>query len=237
MTVHNEHSIQKQLLKLANPETAAHSQRFFKTGKGEYGEGDIFLGIRVPVLRKIAKQHKASPQKTVLQSLKSKYHEERLLALFILVLQFEKGDESARSSIYKLYLNNTKHINNWDLVDCSSHKIIGAFLLEKSRDPLYKLAKSKDLWKRRIAIIATYRFIKHKDFVDILSISEMLIDNKEDLIHKAIGWMLREVGKQDIDTEINFLNTHYKNMPRTMLRYAIEKFPENLRQDYLKGHV
>ena len=225
------------LKKSADSNIAAHSQRFFKTGKGEYGEGDIFLGIRVPVLRKMAKQYKELSVDQILEVLTSKYHEERLLALLMLVNSYEKADLNNQKIIYTHYLNNTRFINNWDLVDSSAHKIVGAYLYTKNRKPLYTLARSKDLWERRIAIISTYYFIKKRDFEDTLKICELLIDNKEDLIHKAVGWMLREIGNQDMSTERAFLDKYYKTMPRTMLRYAIEKFPEQLRQDYLKGKL
>jgi len=230
-------SIQQELKKISDPEIAAHSQRFFKTGEGEYGEGDIFLGIRVPILRKIAKQYKEFSVDQIMEVFTSKYHEARLLALLMLVNSYERADLNTQEKIYSLYLDNTQYINNWDLVDSSAHKIVGAHLYTKSRKPLYTLAKSKDLWERRIAIISTHYFIKKRDFEDTLKISELLLDNKEDLIHKAVGWMLREVGNQDLSAERAFLDKHYKSMPRTMLRYAIEKFPEQLRLDYLKGKL
>ena len=229
--------LSKILRKLADPVIAGHSRRFFKTGKGEYGEGDTFLGIRVPVLRQQAKKHKDISLKETLRLLKSVYHEERLCVLFILTHQFEKANKQHRTVIYKLYLANTQYINNWDLVDASAHKIVGAYLENKSRQPLYKLCKSKNLWERRIAIIATFWFIKLNQFDDTLEISKQLINDKEDLIHKAVGWMLREVGNRDIAFEREFLKTHYKNMPRTMLRYAIEKFPKRERKKFLSGTI
>lgn len=229
--------IQKQLRALADPEIAEHSQRFFKTGKGEYGEGDIFLGIRVPKLRELVKKHKQVTLKQGVKLLQSKYHEERLLALLILVSLFQKGDDATKGEIYETYLSNTGQINNWDLVDSSAHKIVGKHLLNRDRKQLYQLAKSNSLWERRIAIISTFAFIDNGDFSDALKISKLLLSDYEDLIHKAVGWVLREIGKKDQEVEENFLRRRYQNMPRTMLRYAIEKFPEQLRQEYLKGRV
>ena len=222
---------------LSNPKIAEHSLRFFKTGPGEYGEGDIFLGIRVPVTRKVARKFRELPLEQVLKLLKSKFHEERLLALFILVALFKKGNDKEKKNIYDAYLDNTDTINNWDLVDSSAHQIVGGYLFERNRKRLYQLAKSKSLWERRISMIATYTFIKKDDFEDTLRLSEILLTDEEDLMHKAVGWMLREVGKKDIEVEERFLRKHYKKMPRTMLRYAIEKFEEEKRQGYLKGEI
>ena len=230
-------ALRKKIRKLANKEHAAISQRFFKTGPGEYGEGDVFIGIRVPILRKLAKEHRDLPIKDVRQLLKSAIHEERLLALLILILKYRQGDEAERERIYNLYLSNTRHINNWDLVDVTAEHIVGAYLNERSRQPLYKLSKSKDLWERRIAIIATFHFIRQNDHKDTLKITDMLINDREDLIHKAVGWMLREVGKRHLKTEEDFLRKRYRTMPRTMLRYAIERFPEAKRKRYLKGTI
>ncbi len=229
--------IQQRLEALGDPEIAAHSQRFFKTGPGQYGEGDIFRGIRVPALRKLAKQYKALPLDETTALLHSPFHEDRLLALIILTHAFSKGDESLKKTIYDLYLANTKWINNWDLVDSSAHKIVGPFLMDRSRAPLYRLARSASLWERRIAIISTFAFINRDQFEDSLAIAEILLADKEDLIHKAVGWVLREVGKRNFDVEEGFLLQHYRAMPRTMLRYAIEKFPEPRRQRYLKGEI
>ncbi len=227
--------ISTTLRSLASPEIAKHSQRFFKTGKGEYGEGDKFLGIRVPVLRQQAKRFKDISLKETQRLLKSRYHEERLLALLLLVRKFQKGDHLERKAIYNLYLANTPYINNWDLVDSSSHQIVGSYLTHRSRRPVYKLAKSRDLWQRRIAIMSTYHWIKNNDFDDALTISSLLIDDKEDLIHKAVGWMLREIGNRNLAIEKTFLKEHHQKIPRTMLRYAIEKFPERERKKYLSG--
>lgn len=222
-----------ELKKLADPDIAEHSQRFFKTGPGEYGEGDQFLGIRVPVTRKVAAKFKELPLQEIRRLLSSEYHEARLCALVILVNRFKKGDKQERESIYQLYLKNTRFINNWDLVDTSAHHILGSYLQEKDREPLHKLAKSEDLWERRIAIISTLYFIKNDDFETTLKIAEQLLDDEHDLIHKAVGWMLREIGERDMRIEEQFLQKYIHNMPRTMLRYAIEKFPEAKRKKYL----
>jgi len=230
-------NIQRKLQELGSREKAEVLQRFFKTGPGEYGEGDVFVGVKVPELRKLAKEYQEITVKEVKQLLRSAIHEERLLALFMLVRKYSKGNETEKKRIYELYLKNTQFINNWDLVDGSAHHIIGAFLADKSKEPLYRLAKSKNLWERRISIISTFYFIKHDKYAETLKISEILLTDKQDLIHKAVGWMLREIGKRHIPTEENFLRKHYKRMPRTMLRYAIEKFPEDMRQGYLKGKI
>ena len=219
---------------LGDPAIAAHSQRFFKTGKGEYGEGDRFLGIRVPVIRKQAKQFKALPLGETRRLLRSPYHEARLCALFILVQRFAR-DADSRRAIYEMYLGNTAYINGWDLVDGSAPQIVGGYLADRSRRPLYRLVRSNSLWERRIAIMATLTFIRARDFADTLALAAELLADEEDLIHKAVGWMLREVGNRHRPTEEGFLEQHYRDMPRTMLRYAIEKFPERRRQQYLKG--
>ncbi len=222
---------------LARPDIAEHSQRFFKTGEGEYGEGDQFLGIRVPVLRKHVRMFEETPLRTVERLLGSKFHEERLFALLLLVRKFSKGADDERSEIYQTYLSNTRYINNWDLVDSSAPQIVGAYLEHKNREVLYALAGSDDLWERRIAILSTFHFIRSNDFDDALNLSRLLLNDREDLIHKAVGWMLREIGKRDKAIESSFLQTHYKRMPRTMLRYAIEKFPERERKLYLQGNI
>ncbi len=225
-------NIQRKLQELGSREKAKVLQRFFKTGPGEYGEGDVFVGVKVPELRKLAKEYKKITVKEVKQLLRSAIHEERLLALFILVRKYSKGNEAEKKRIYELYLKNTQFINSWDLVDSSAHHIIGAFLVDKSKEPLYSLAKSMNLWERRISIISTFNFIKHDKYAETLKISEILLTDEQDLIHKAVGWMLREIGKRHMPTEEKFLRKHYKRMPRTMLRYAIEKFPEDKRQGY-----
>jgi 3-methyladenine DNA glycosylase AlkD len=225
--------ISKRLQKMGNKEDARFLQGFFKTGVGQYGEGDIFLGIRVPALRELAKEYQQLPHEKVLPLLRSPYHEERLFALIIFVNAFAQGDESIQKKIYDLYLTNTRHINNWDLVDISAPNIVGAYLHTKSKKPLYQLAKSKILWERRIAILATFYFIKNNQFADSLKIAGILLKDKEDLIHKATGWMLREIGKRDINLEEAFLQKHCRIMPRTMLRYAIERFTPAKRRMYL----
>ncbi len=230
-------NIQRKLQELGSREKAKVLQRFFKTGPGEYGEGDVFVGVKVPELRKLAKEYQEITVKEVKLLLRSAIHEERLLALFILVRKYSKGNETEKKRIYVLYLKNMQFINNWDLVDSSAHHIIGAFLVDKSKEPLYILAKSINLWERRISIISTFYFIKHDKYAETLKISEILLTDEQDLIHKAVGWMLREVGKRHMPTEKKFLRKHYKRMPRTMLRYAIEKFPEDKRQGYLKGKI
>lgn len=233
----NAADVRKSMACLANKSIAEHSRRFFKTGKGEYGEGDRFLGIRVPVVRKQARQFRNLSLPETTKLLKSRQHEERQCALFILVRKFEKGSESDRHIIYRLYLSHTKFINNWDLVDGTAHQIVGGYLLDRDRKPLYQLVKSKNLWERRISIIACYHFIKLGQFSDALSLSDALIGDSEDLIHKAVGWMLREVGNRHLAVEEQFLKSRYNTMPRTMLRYAIEKFPEAKRKRYLNGAV
>ncbi|MBA3030007.1 MAG: DNA alkylation repair protein [Desulfobacteraceae bacterium] len=227
--------IHKELQNLSDPVMAEHAKRFFKTGKGEYGEGDEFLGIRVPVLRKLAKKHKSVFLPEAEQLLQSPFHEARLLALFLLVGRFNAGDEHRRKQVYDLYSGNTRHINNWDLVDSSAHHIVGCYLFDKDKKPIYDFSRSAHLWERRIAILSTFYFIRNKAFEDALAISLILLKDGQDLIHKAVGWMLREIGNRSLETEISFLDAHYQNMPRTMLRYAIEKFPEPLRLSYLKG--
>ena len=231
----NAKEISKRLQKMGDKEDARFLQGFFKTGVGQYGERDIFLGIRVPALRKLAKEYKALPPEEVLPLLRSTYHEVRLFALILFVNAFAQGDETIQKKIYDLYMANTRYINNWDLVDISAPNIVGAFLLERNRKPLYQLAKSKNLWKRRIAILATFYFIRSNKFADTLKIAGILLRDKEDLIHKAVGWMLREVGKRDIECAESFLQKYCQVMPRTMLRYAIEKFTQSKRQMFLDG--
>jgi len=231
----NARSISAVLRDLGDADIAQHSQRFFKTGKGEYGEGDRFLGIRVPVLRQHVRQNRDVSPGEVLKLLASEFHEERLFALLLLVDKFQRGTDSERSWINTQYLANTRYINNWDLVDSSADKIVGAYLQQRSRKPLYKLAKSNSLWERRIAIMATFHFIRQDDFRDALALCELLLGDEQDLIHKAAGWMLRETGKRNITAEKDFLDRFYTTMPRTMLRYAIERFPEAVRRKYLDG--
>lgn len=230
-------NIQNELRQLSNKQIAEHSQKFFKTAKGQYGYGDKFLGIRVPVIRKVAKKYSGISINEAVLLLKSKFHEERLLALLLLVAIFKKAGNEDKKIIYDLYLDNTNFINNWDLVDCSAEHIVGAWLRHTDKQPIYNLAESSDLWKRRISIMSTFHFIKHNEFTDSLGISQILLYDKEDLIHKAVGWMLREVGKRNVQIEEQFLRLYYKNMPRTMLWYAVEKFPQAKRQLYLAGII
>ena len=230
-------NIREEFKKLSNQEHAARLQKYFKTGKGEYGEGDKFLGLRVPVIRKIAKKYSAISISEASEFLKSQFHEERLFALFILIDLFRRADEKDKKKIYDLYQKNTNYINNWDLVDASAGRVVGAYLFTRDKKPIYVLAKSKNLWERRIGIMSTSYFIGHNEFADTLKIAEILLNDEEDLIHKAVGWMLREIGKRDFGLEEDFLKRHYEGMPRTMLRYAIEKFPEEKRKSYLKGKL
>jgi 3-methyladenine DNA glycosylase AlkD len=229
--------IRRKLRRLGNPKTARLLQGFFKTGPGEYGEGDVFLGIKVPVIRTQIKECRDASLAVVTQLLHSPIHEERLLALMILVDRYSKGAPADRQAIYKLYLNNTKYINNWDLVDLSAPSIVGVHLADKARSTLLRLARSQSLWDRRISIVATFHFIRQNDFMNTLEIAELMMKDREDLIHKATGWMLREVGKRNREALERFLEAHCRTMPRTMLRYAIERFSEPKRQRYLQGRV
>lgn len=229
--------IERELRELGNTAVAERLSRFFKTGKGQYGEGDRFLGIRVPAVRKAVARHRDASLRTVLSLLRSRYHEIRLFAVLSLVERYKRADDDLKKTIGEHYLNNLRYVNSWDLVDSSAHLIVGPNLQDRSRKPLYRLAKSKDLWERRVAIMATYHFIRFRDFGDTLAIAELLQNDTEDLIHKAVGWMLREIGNRDLEAEEQFLKPHYSTMPRTMLRYAIERFPEERRKAYLHGRV
>ena len=223
--------IEKEIQSKKDPIRAKILSRFFKTGKGQYGEGDIFLGITVPILRNIAKEYyKDISLREVQKLLNSKIHEYRLTALFILVEKYKEDKEL----IYNTYIKNFRNINNWDLVDLTAPKIMGDFLKDKNRDILYSLAISDDLWEKRISIVTTFAFIKDNDFKDTLKISKVLLNDKHDLIHKAVGWMLREVGKRNKDLEKEFLDKNYRLMPRTMLRYSIEKFSPREKEFYMK---
>jgi 3-methyladenine DNA glycosylase AlkD len=217
----------------ANSKQAEILQRFFKTRKGEYGEGDIFLGIKIPIQRSIAKKYYALELNNLQELLDKNIHEHRMIALIILVEKYKKN--LGKEEIFNFYLKNSKRINNWDLVDISSPHIIGDFLHDKPKEILYKLAKSENLWEKRISIISTLNFIRKNKFEDTLKISEILLKDKHDLIHKAVGWMLREVGKRNLEVEEEFLKKHYSKIHRTTLRYAIEKFEENKRKNYLKN--
>lgn len=222
----------------ADPEKAAFFPHFFKTGPGEYGEGDEFIGVTVPKCRAVAKKARGIQRGELAKLLTSPIHEEREVALFILVDAFKRAKTDAeREGVFRFYVRHMKHVNNWDLVDGSAPTVVGGYFEDKDRQQLYTWAKSKDLWERRIAMLATFRFIKEKDFKDALALAKLLRDDDHDLIHKAVGWMLREIGNRDLAVEEKFLKTHYERMPRTMLRYAIEKFPEKKRRAYLKGTV
>lgn len=225
--------IRKELNKFKNPEKAKIFQRFFKTGKGEYGEGDIFLGLTVPQQREVANKYTSATLEDLQNLLSNKFHEERLVALLMLIAKYKKENQENKKKLFEFYLRNTKNINNWDLVDLSAPNIVGDFLLDKDKTILYDLAKSKNLWEKRISIISTMQFIRNNKFEETLRISEILLKDKHDLIHKAVGWMLRELGKKNIEQEEKFLKKFSKKMPRTMLRYSIEKFPEEKRRFYL----
>jgi len=209
------------------------SRSFFKTGPGQYGEGDVFAGLTVPQVRTLAKELRALALGEVVKLLRAPLHEARLLALLLLVQRYRTGDEVARERVYRLYLNNTRRINNWDLVDVSAEHIVGAHLWTRDRSVLDALAVSGLLWERRMAILATLHFIRRGAFADTLRIAERLVRDREDLMHKAVGWMLREVGKRDLAAEEGFLRTYAGTMPRTMLRYAVERFPVDARQHYM----
>ncbi len=232
-------SVVSDLQKLANKERAAHSSRYFKNGKGEYGEGDIFLGIQVPIERAIARKYTSLSISEVSELLQSPIHNFRQTALFIMTYQWKKADSAGRKNLYNQYLQNINRINNWDLVDCSAPIIIGEYLQDKRKERkiLYRFAKSKNIWERRIAIISTFAFLRNKDLDDTMKLAEILINDKQDLMQKAVGWALREVGKRDEKVLVDFLAVHYKTMPRTTLRYAIEKFSFSRRHSYLTGTI
>jgi 3-methyladenine DNA glycosylase AlkD len=231
-------TIKKELSKLVEPKVAERSKSFFKTEKGEYGYGDIFIGIKMPVLRELAKKYIDLGFTDVKKLIKSKIHEERLVALLILVYKYKKTkDESVKNKIYEIYTNSFKYINNWDLVDVTCPHIVGVHLMDKDRTILYTWAKSDHLWTKRIAMLANWWFVRKGDLSEVFKISKILLKDEHDLIHKAVGWMLREAGKKDMKALEDFLKKHYKTMPRTMLRYAIEKFPETKRKRYLNGTI
>jgi 3-methyladenine DNA glycosylase AlkD len=230
-------TVQRELESLADPRHAAILQRFFKTGPGEYGAGDRFRGIRVPVLRKTAKKYRYLSLGEIERLLLSAFHEDRLLALLILIHRYYGGDSALREEIHRFYWKHRRLVNNWDLVDASGPHLLGHYLRDRSKEPLTELAASGNLWERRMAIIATFDFIKQGDYGETLRVAHLLLGDPEDLIHKAVGWMLREVGKREAAVAEAFLQAHYRRMPRTMLRYAIERFPEARRQAYLKGEV
>lgn len=229
--------VKKELGALGDEKYAVASQRFFKTKKGEYGDGDIFWGIKVSAQRVIAKKYSKLSHKDIHALLCSDVHEHRLVALIIMVEQYKSSNIRGREKIFELYLKNYRYVNNWDLVDISAPHIIGGYLLNKPKKILYDFARSTNLWKKRIAIISTLAFIRNDKFEDTFCLSKILLDDKHDLIHKAVGWMLREIGKKDRIKEEQFLKKYYKKMPRTALRYAIERFPEKTRIAYLHGLI
>jgi|SRR5689334_2530770 len=230
-------AVRRDIRALGSPERAKHSLRFFRTGPGEYGEGDKFYGLSVPEMRAIAKRYRDLRHEDVVELLQSDWHEERLVALLLLVDGYKRGDATRRRKIHRAYLDNTHRINNWDLVDMSAGQLVGDHLDAAEISLLEKLARSKDLWERRIAIVATFHFIKQDQLAPTLRIAELLIEDEHDLIHKAVGWMLREVGKKNRQVLDTFLARHYRDMPRTMLRYAIERHPEETRKRYLAGTI
>ncbi|MFI5234548.1 MAG: DNA alkylation repair protein [Gemmatimonadales bacterium] len=228
-------AIVRRLRSLGSPARARGAAAFFKTGPGEYGAGDKFLGITVPVLRRLAREHEALAERETVKLLASPWHEARALALAILVRQYERGDGRRRAAIYRLYLRHRARVNNWDLVDCSAAYIVGPHLFERDRAVLLRLARSRSVWDRRIAVLATFHFIKEGEYGETLRLARSLLDDPHDLMHKALGWMLREIGKRNRTAEETFLRRYARRMPRTMLRYAIERFPEPLRRRYLRA--
>jgi len=231
-TVSSLMTVRAAIRSAADPVYAEKVRRFFKTGPGEYGEGDIFIGVRVPVLRKIAACHRDISLDEITALLCSPVHEDRMTALIFLTLRFKKATQEEQKKIYTIYMEHTRYINNWDLVDISAPYIPGAYLFPDGKSELTALVKSKNLWERRIAIVSAYYFIKNRAFNPVITLSEMLLADREDLLHKAAGWMLREAGKRDIKVLTDFLDKHCRNMPRTMLRYAVEKLPERMRKRY-----
>ena len=229
--------IQAMLRQHAVPANVQILQRFFKTGPGEYAEGDRFIGVKVPDIRSVCRECRGVPLNEMRRLLRSRVHEDRVLALLILVDRFNRAEEDERRKIYELYCAHIGFINNWDLVDCSAGQIVGGWLRGRSKAPLTRLARSKSIWERRIAIIATFDGIRTGEFEETFRIANLLLDDDHDLIHKAVGWLLREVGKRDGPAERRFLASRYKRMPRTMLRYAIERFPEKERRGYLRGEI
>jgi 3-methyladenine DNA glycosylase AlkD len=230
-------ALRAEIQELGNPVRAVHSLRFFKTGPGQYGEGDKFLGLTVPMMRGLVRKYCDLDDASALELLESSWHEERLVALLLMVEGYGRGDESRRNRIHRAYLANARQINNWDLVDASAEHIVGPHLDAREITLLERLARSKNMWERRIAIVSTFHFIKRNEFRPTLKIAARLLRDSHDLIHKAVGWMLREVGKRDRKTLDAFLAKHYQQMPRTMLRYAIERHPERVRKQYLAGTI
>jgi len=230
-------AIRKRLRQLADPSDAAFLQRFFKTGPGQYGEGDKFLGTRVPAVRRVAREVRGLPLDEIEQLLDEQWHEVRLLAVILLGDAYKRGSPAERGAIFRLYLRKARRINNWDLVDLSAPNVVGAHLVARSRERLDRLARSRILWERRIAIIATQAFIRRGEFDDTLRIARLLMHDRHDLIHKAVGWMLREVGNRDRAVLESFLDEHAHEMPRTMLRYAIEKLPPRDRKRFMAARA
>jgi 3-methyladenine DNA glycosylase AlkD len=228
-------ALRRDLRAEADPNDATNLQRFFKTGPGEYGEGDQFLGLRVPTLRRLARTYRDLPIESGLTLLRSAWHEERLLGLLLLVDRYRRGQPADRQAVYDAYLAHTRHVNNWDLVDASAEHIVGPHVGPEDIEVLERLATSADVWERRIAMLATFHWIKQGEFAPALRVAEILLNDRHDLIHKAVGWMLREIGKRDRALEEAFLREHLRSMPRTALRYAIERFPERQRRRYLSG--
>jgi 3-methyladenine DNA glycosylase AlkD len=229
--------VRRLLEESADPAKAAFLPRFFKTGPGEYGEGDRFYGVTVPECRRIARAGRDLADQQIESLLKSPMHEERSVALLILVDRFQRGRPRDRERVFRLYRRRLDRVNNWDLVDASAPTIAGGYFEERDKSQLYRWARSRSLWERRIAMLSTFRYIRRGEFEDALAIARILLDDEEDLIHKAVGWMLREIGNRDRAAEERFLRAHHSKMPRTMLRYAIEKFPEKLRKSYLTGRL
>ena len=230
--------IREDMREAACVEKVSLLQRFFKTGPGEYGEGDVFIGLSMPQARRIAKTYATLPVDGIRTLLHSSVHEERLIALLLLIQRFEAGNEGEKKRVYDFYTSHIHRVNNWDLVDISAHKIVGAYLsADRAVGTLRKYAHSKNMWERRIAIVATLHYIRVNNFKPTIAIAGILRNDEHDLIHKAVGWLLREVGKRSLETEEAFLKKHYKKMPRTMLRYAIERFPERKRKAYLQGNI
>jgi len=234
MTINN---LIKEIRQQKDPARAESNLWFFKTGKGQYGEGDKFLGLTMGQLRTLAQKYVDLSLPELEKLIKSKFHEDRMAGLLILTYKYPKADPSAKKQIYDFYIKNRKAANNWDLVDVTVPNVIGEYLLHHDRKILYQFAKSKDLWEKRIAVLATFTFIRRGDFTDNLKIAKILLHDDHDLIHKAVGWMLREVGKRDLPLLEKFLKPIYNEMPRTMLRYTIEKFPKPKYQKYLKGKI
>ncbi|MDO8425159.1 MAG: DNA alkylation repair protein [bacterium] len=230
-------TIKRAIRSAADPSRAAACARFFKTGAGEYAQGDQFLGVTVPTMRTIAKQYHACSFTHAEQLLQSRSHEDRFVALLLLIARFNGGDAREQRAVYQCYLHNTVRVNNWDLVDTSAYHIVGAYLLRRPRGVLARLARSPQLWERRIAIVATYAFIRHGQLTDTFRIAQILLRDPHDLIHKATGWMLREAGKRSTAALETFLRLHAAAMPRTMLRSAIERLPSDARSMYLHAHA